>query len=265
MAPLNDMTRFICLFHSADRAHAAVRALEALQRDGEDVIGSVSTIGDGASSTGLVGSQALTDLGVPERDLEHLQQGLRDGGVLVTLQAPEERSDEIEKIFHRFTAEKIDETELQSAAVPVAAAAVPAALVTGERAVDSSLGEAVVPIAEEELVVGKRAVDRGGVRVFRRTVEEPVEQDVSLHGERVVLEYRDANRPATEADVRAGSQQIELVETAEVPVVQKVARVVEEVHVGKQATEHTEVVQDTVRHTEIDVEPIETTGRSVRE
>ncbi len=262
MAPLNDMTRFICLFHSADRANAAVRALEGLQF----AQGSVSTLGDGADSTSLAGSQQLSELGVPERDVQHLQQGLRDGGVLVSLQAPESRSDEVEKIFHRFTAEKIDEAELENAGLPLAAAAaaVPAVYAARDLAADTTTDQ-VVPVVEEELVVGKRAVDRGGVRVFRRTVEEPVQQDVNLHGERVVLEYREVNRPATEADVRAGSQQIELVETAEVPVVQKVARVVEEVRVGKEATDRTEVVQDTVRHTEVEVQPIETSGRGLRE
>ena len=74
---------------------------------------------------------------------------------------------------------------------------------------------------------------------------------------RVVLEYRETNRPATEADIQAGSKQIELIETAEVPVVQKVARVVEEVHVGKVETDRTEVVQDSVRHTEVQVENVD--------
>ena len=99
------------------------------------------------------------------------------------------------------------------------------------------------------------------MRVYRRTVDEAVSEDVSLHSERVVLEHRDVNRPATDADLFAGDQAIELVETAEVPVVQKVARVVEEVHVGKVESDRTEMVEDTVRHTEVDVQPVETTTR----
>ncbi len=190
----------------------------------------------------------MTDLGVPERDLHHLQDGLRNGGVLVSLEAPETQSAEIEKVFHHYSADKIDEVEAEMASA--------APLVT-ERAGGAVAGDAVIPIAEEELLVGKREVDRGGVRVYRHTVEEPVREDVTLHDERVVLEHRQVNRPVTDADLRAGSQQIELVETAEIPVVQKVARVVEEVRVGKVESDHTEVVQDTVRHTEVDVEQIE--------
>ena len=124
--------------------------------------------------------------------------------------------------------------------------------------------EAVIPIAQEQLVVGKREVDRGGVRVYRRTVEEPVSDTVDLHSERVALEYREVNRPATEADINAGAQEIDLVETSEVPVVQKVARVVEEVHVGKVASDRTEVINDSVRHTEVEVEQIDSRTNSAK-
>ncbi len=242
--PVNDLTRFICLFHDADRARAAVSALERLGV----ARGSISSLGDSEASTGMTGSQALTDLGVPERDLHHLQDGLRRGGVLVSLEAPEDQSREIEKVFHHYSADKIDETEIGTAV---------AAPLVAESTTGQLPGEAVVPIVQEELQVGKREVERGGVRVYRRTVEEPVSEDVNLHSERVVLEYREVNRPVTDADLRAGSQQIELVETAEVPVVQKVARVVEEVRVGKVESEHTEVIEDTVRHTEVDVQPVD--------
>jgi uncharacterized protein (TIGR02271 family) len=193
---------------------------------------------------------------------------LRNGGVVVSLEAPESRSGDIESIFHKYSADKIDEAALETAApmvvppVPLATAPVE----TGEalRAGEVT-GQAVVPVAQEELHVGKREVDRGGVRVYRRTVEEPVQQDVDLHGERVVLEYREVNRPVTDADLRAGTQEIELVETAEVPVVEKVARVVEEVHVGRVETERTETIQDTVRHTEVEVQPLSDRERDFRE
>jgi stress response protein YsnF len=45
-------------------------------------------------------------------------------------------------------------------------------------------------------------------------------------------------------------------ETAEVPVVAKEARVVEEVVIGKEATERTETVRDTVRRTDVDVDEL---------
>jgi hypothetical protein len=50
--------------------------------------------------------------------------------------------------------------------------------------------EEVIPIAEENIKVGKRTVDRGTTRVRRYVVETPVEREVTLHGERATVERR---------------------------------------------------------------------------
>jgi uncharacterized protein (TIGR02271 family) len=112
-----------------------------------------------------------------------------------------------------------------------------------------------LPVVKEELLVGKRAVQRGGVRVYNRLREEPVEQPVNLREEHVRVERRRADRPATEADIRQ-DEVIEVAEMAEEPVVEKRARVVEEVVVGKEATERTETIRDTVRRSEVNVEQL---------
>ncbi|MGI4755874.1 MAG: YsnF/AvaK domain-containing protein [Janthinobacterium lividum] len=120
-------------------------------------------------------------------------------------------------------------------------------------------GETSIPIVEESLVVGKREVDRGGVRVYSHIVEQPVSADVSLRDERVVVERRPVDRVATAADFTPGDRSFEVRATGEEAVIGKNARVVEEVLVGKDSSEHTEVVRDTVRHTEVDVEEVPTT------
>jgi uncharacterized protein (TIGR02271 family) len=119
-----------------------------------------------------------------------------------------------------------------------------------------------IPVVEEQLQVGKRRVLRGGVRVVSRVVERPVEENLQLQEERVRVERRPVNRAATEADFATGREQVvEVEEFAEQPVVAKQARVVEEVRVGKEVSQRSETVRDTVRHTEVDVEPITgTTG-----
>jgi uncharacterized protein (TIGR02271 family) len=119
-------------------------------------------------------------------------------------------------------------------------------------------GEQVIPVVQEELTVGKRQVQRGGVRIYSRVVEEPVSESVSLHDERIVVDRRPVDRAATEADfTNAGT--VELTATGEEAVVGKRSRVVEEIRVGKEATDRTEQINDTVRHTEVDVQP-STTG-----
>jgi uncharacterized protein (TIGR02271 family) len=124
-------------------------------------------------------------------------------------------------------------------------------------------GSRSIPVVEEELQVGKRAVRRGGVRIYTRTVERPVEEQVNLREERVNVERRPADRPVTDAETSTlRDQTIEVTETTEEPVVNKRARVVEEVVVGKEARTRTETVRDTVRKQEVDVEQLGTTGRT---
>lgn len=116
--------------------------------------------------------------------------------------------------------------------------------------------EEVLPIAEEQLEVGKRVVDRGTRRVRRYVVETPVEREVTLHGERVTIERR---RPAgsSETGVAGAFEErvVEVHETEEVPDVRKTARVVEEVAIRREATERKETIRDTVRRDEVEMAP----------
>ncbi len=114
-----------------------------------------------------------------------------------------------------------------------------------------------IPVIQEDIQVGKRQVLRGGIRVFSRVVERPVEESIGLREEHAHVTRQAVNRPATEADFTAGREQtIEVSEYGEEAVVGKRARVVEEVQVGKQVSERTETVRDTVRHTEVEVEQV---------
>lgn len=120
-------------------------------------------------------------------------------------------------------------------------------------------GDQTIKVIQEDLQVGKRTVETGGVRVRSRIVAKPVEESVRLREERVTLQRMPVNRVATAADLTAfAAGEIALTEHAEVPVVSKEARVVEEISVGKDVTEREEVIRDTVRNTEVDVE--DTTG-----
>jgi uncharacterized protein (TIGR02271 family) len=93
------------------------------------------------------------------------------------------------------------------------------------------------------------------------TEERPVEARVNLREEHVSVQRRPVDRPATEADFnKAATANLEVTESAERAVVSKEARVVEEVQIGKQATERTETIRDTVRKTDVDVERVDKTN-----
>jgi uncharacterized protein (TIGR02271 family) len=124
-----------------------------------------------------------------------------------------------------------------------------AAMATGTREEQS------IPVTEEQLKVGKRAEQRGGVRVYSHVTETPVEQDILLREEHVKVERRAVDRPASEADFQ--ERTVEATEMREEAVVAKEARVVEEVIVSKDVEEHTETIRDTIRKIDIDVQDLE--------
>jgi len=116
--------------------------------------------------------------------------------------------------------------------------------------------QATIPVVEENLAVGKREVEGGRIRVYTRVTERPVEESIQLREERARVSRQPVDRPATEADLKAAFKEgsMEVRERAEVPVVQKQARVVEEVQVGKEVRERTETVRDKVHRTDVQVE-----------
>lgn len=122
----------------------------------------------------------------------------------------------------------------------------------------AAMGEgSKIPVIEENLQVGKREVQRGGVRVLQRMTEKPVTESVDLREEHVRVERHPVDKPATEADLAAFREgQLEMREMAEEPIVSKDARVVEEVDIGKEVTQRTADINDTVRRTDVEVEQL---------
>jgi len=116
-----------------------------------------------------------------------------------------------------------------------------------------------VPVVQEELLVGKQVVQRGGVRVHSYVHERPVEEVVRLREERVNVERRPANRAVQPGDIAFQERTVDVTAQGEEAVAAKKPRVVEEVVVSKSATQREETVRDTVRREDVDVERIEET------
>jgi hypothetical protein len=114
-------------------------------------------------------------------------------------------------------------------------------------------GEQVIPVTSEELSVGKRATERR-YRIRTYVVESPVEKEVTLRDERVIVEHRPVSGAAATTAQMPHEREFEVVERHEEPVVEKRTRNVEEVVVRTDASERTETVRDTVRQTRVEVE-----------
>ncbi|WP_127753672.1 YsnF/AvaK domain-containing protein [Devosia sp. 1566] len=118
----------------------------------------------------------------------------------------------------------------------------------------------VIPVVEEELRVGKRDVNLGRVRVRSYVREEPVSANVNLYEERVTIERRPVDRALGAGDAAFQDRTIEAEEHAEEAVVDKQARVTEEISLRKEGASREETISDTVRKTEVEVEDDRNTG-----
>jgi stress response protein YsnF len=112
-------------------------------------------------------------------------------------------------------------------------------------------GEQVIPVVKEEVTVGKRPVERRH-RIRTYVIERPVEEQVNLRDERVIVERRPASGPVDPGAMQ--QREFEVIERHEEPVVEKRAHAVEEVVVRKEQQEHTETVRGSVRETRVEVD-----------
>lgn len=229
---------------------------------------------------------------LPDEDRHTYEEGVRRGGVVLTAQVAEHEADKAVAILEEADTIDIDERSEQwrSSGWDYAGGATAAGMgagassglfggsgttgtgttgmgTTGSTAYAGTTGtsgtEEAIPVIQEELLVGKREVNRGGVRVRSYVVETPVEESVRLREEHVEVERRAVDLPLSAAEGDAFRERtIEMTETAEEAVVAKDARVVEEVVVRKDVGERTETIADTVRSTEVEVEDVGTTRTS---
>jgi len=172
-----------------------------------------------------------------------------DADAILTVQADsDERARVAQQIFDRHGSMDVDENEARFSQQRTAAAG------TKQTNAAAANTKTTIPVVEEKLNVGKQQIETGGARIRSRIVEKPVEANVRLREEHVVVNRRPVDREISDADLKSFKPgEMEITEHAEVPVVGKQARVVEEVEVGKNVTERNETVRDTVRSTDVDV------------
>jgi uncharacterized protein (TIGR02271 family) len=246
------------MFESADAAERARDRLVELGLPSDDVqviYQGESGERDGADGKGLW--ESIKDFFTGDDDERAAyEEGIRRGGHLLTARVDEQYADEVIVLLENSDAVDLDQRtqEWRAEGWTGAATAEP---IAGQPAATSRAGsEEAIPVVRERLRVGKREVNRGGVRVRSYVVEEPVEEQVNLREERVDVERRPVGQRVRSgaADDLLKDRTIEMTESAEEAIVSKDAEVTEEVVVRKFEGERTEGVSDTVRRTEVDVE-----------
>jgi stress response protein YsnF len=258
--------QLIAVFETLERARAANDRLveegaprsDIRQLDSGEAAGTAGTRDEGVWDS-------IRRLFVPEEEAYGYQEGVRRGHVVLAIRVRPEDRERIVRTLEELQPIDFD-TQLeqwraegwspQRAATPAGWQPPTGAATAAERPgrAAATATEQTIPVVEEDVRVGKRVEDRGGVRVRSYVHERPIEQDVSLREERVGVERHPVDRPIGAADDAFRERTVEAKAYGEEPVVEKQARVVEEVGIRKDATERTERVKETARKTEVEVE-----------
>ncbi|MDQ2745682.1 MAG: YsnF/AvaK domain-containing protein, partial [Acidobacteriota bacterium] len=196
-------------------------------------------------------------------------ESVRRGSTIVTVNTDDSMLDQAANILNTAGAVNVDQRHAQYRAAGYQQFDQKAPLYNedqagSERQNYAGQNEIALPVVEEQLNVGKRIVQRGSVRVHTRIAEKPVSETVNLREEHITVERRPVDRAVENAPAAFQEGSFEVAEMAEVPVIAKETRVVEEVVIGKNVTERQETVSDTVKRTEVEVNKVNQPDHSGR-
>lgn len=255
----------VAVYDTATRADAAIRDLEAAGIPSSAITREPSAAGNIASGPGRPvrepGFWSSVFGGEPDHGTAGYDRSVASGSHVVTVKAPEARIALVIDVLERHSPVDIDDqstglefggtgrdaTTMEQTRGTTEAGAVPG------HGGPTHKGEEAIPLAEEQINVSKRLVNRGTTRIRRYAVETPVEENVTLRSERVSVERRPVSGDARVADADFADKTIEVAESDEEAVVGKTARVREEVVVRKDVADRVETVRDTVRREDVEI------------
>ena len=231
----------VAVYETAAQAAAAVNDLQAAHILPDAISQHTKTLTASGTTHSPPHEQGFwASLFGSEHDTSVYDRSVEEGASVLTVRVPDDGVDRVTSILESHNPIDLDERAAQYTAEGGAGGA--------------ASDEDTIRLAEESLAVGKRAVSGGTTRVRRYVVETPVEEQVALQDEKVVVDRRPVTGGQPIAEFT--DKTIEMTETHEEAVVSKTARVTEEVSLRKQATDRVETVKDTVRRDEVEVEQV---------
>jgi uncharacterized protein (TIGR02271 family) len=269
----------VAVFDTPEHAKAAVDALKTGGFHGDDI-----SIFDRARLKGGAGAvkQGLKEAGLWQRlfggdmyqhEATVFNQAVDEGGTVVSVRVLDSEVAHATGILdvHRpvdvhdraITTGIAPPAHVEAAAKEIAAAplAVPQRIATSPKA--AGVHSDMLRLSEEQLQVGKQMVETGRTRVRRFTTEREVSSDISLHQEHAEVLRRALDEPAALKDIDWSDSDIEVVETAEHALVNKTARVVEEIGLKKVGTDHVETIHERLRRQQAEVVQVDAAGKPV--
>lgn len=249
----------------------------AQQRLASEVSLSHARIIDQESHSSGRADGSLDRVAMSHEDRHAYGEGIRRGGFILTADVGgHEDADKIIRLLEESSSVDLDQRQdqwrqegwsaqpTQSASGGMATGGATAGMTggtgstMGRGGTDRTVAEESIPLVEEQLVVGKREVERGGARVRSYVREVPVHEQVTLREEHVSVERRPLDQRLGAGELDSSDllreRNVEVTAMGEEAVVAKEARVREEVVVRKTADQHVEQVDETVSRTEVDVD-----------
>ena len=217
---------------------------------------------------------------VAAQDAKIYAQTVEKGGSVISLRVPANEAAHATSVLESQRPANIQAARTGTPGHAAAAAVEPKAaavhIETVQKKIEPLAGEKVAAVqkaaealpgtlrlAEEHLEVGKERVETGRARVRRFVTEKEVAADVTLHKEHAELIRNALNHAVNLDDVNWADEEIEIIETAETPIVKKTVRIVEEVSLRKVRTDRVETVRDKVRRHQVAIERLGADGKII--
>jgi uncharacterized protein (TIGR02271 family) len=275
----NDMAyeTIVAVFDTRAHADAAVKALRAggfanadISIFDEDRLASgQKALAAGVKEAGLW--QRLFGDDVYEHEATVYQQTIKRGGVVVSARVMDNEVAHAIAILDLHRPVDVHDRAVTTGIAPAAHVeavekkidAVPLAAVQ-QVAVTPKLAEehdGVLRLAEEQLQVGKQAVETGRTRVRRYVTEREASADVTLHDEHAEVLRKAITDQKYIGVIDWADGEIEVIETAEHALANKTARIVEEVSLKKVGADRVETVKDKIRRQQVEIQRVGSDGK----
>jgi len=244
--------RIVALYDRAEKAQDAAHALESSGFDSSDINisdGELLRDKDVRDSTLW---QRVLGRSVSDQESTAFRRTLNSGGAVLTLRTADTEVDRAMRILNTHGSMNLRDTPTTTQT--------PTAQTSAVRPIDTgrvnTAEEEVLRLAEEQIEVGKRQITTGKSRIRRFVTEKPVEQQITLHEEHCEVARRAVTDPKLAQDIDWKDQTLEVTETSEQPVVNKSARIAEEIVIRRRGSDHVETIRDTVRRQQLEVERV---------
>jgi uncharacterized protein (TIGR02271 family) len=269
----------VAAFDTSDHAMAAVRALEASGFHPADIsvidssrLTAAKGVDVAAHPPGLWHRLFGTDLHKYEATV--YADTIDDGGTVVSVRVPQDQVAQASGILDLHRPINVHDRAVTSGVAPpahveTAAKAITAVPLVADQAVAitpklAAIHSDVLRLAEEQLQIGKKNVETGRTRVRRFTTERDVSQDVTLHEEHAEVLRTALTQLAALEEIDWADRELEIVETKEQALVNKTARLVEEVSLRTKGADHVETIHEKLRRQQAAVEQLDATGKPTR-